>query len=199
MSGDACPGRPGGCFGHRGGGARDAAPPPPSTQDTPTKNDPAPNAHGAALRNPHNLICPAAPSSCSKCLAPYPNQPTLAKAGWSVASSSEAAPRALTAVGTRVCTAAWPKSQEPRVREPMVGHTGHCFVSTVSSPVCLSPPASTWTSPHHTGRSPALVPVLPSNPSRPSSQWPPEGTHAHTSQVPGASAHSPPGLPPPLG
>lgn len=195
MSGDTCPGCPGGapCSEGVGPGMLFHLRPVPWTSPQRMTRLRMPRVLPSGIPN---LICPAAPSNCSRCLAPYPNQPTLAKVGGSVASRSHAAPRALAAVGTRVCTAVWPKSQEPRVREPMGDHTGRCFVSTVSSQVCLflPPPGP---APTTRGGEPSPVPSTPSQSALPS-----VATRGHPcahKSGPGASAHSSPGLPPPWG
>lgn len=123
-----------GCSRHRGGGAGDAPPPRP-------END---RCRGEPLIWSVLQLSPVVPNVW---LLIQTNQPWPKSDGaWCLVTT----PRALAAVGTRVCTMAWPKSQEPRVREHDCGpQIGCCFISTALSPVCLSIPASTWTSPRH--------------------------------------------------
>lgn len=178
-----------GCSRHRGGGAGDAPPPRP-------END---RCRGEPLIWSVLQLSPVVPNVW---LLIQTNQPWPKSDGaWCLVTT----PRALAAVGTRVCTVAWPKSQEPRVREHDCGpQIGCCFISTALSPVCLSIPASTWTSPRHNcgSKHSPLHPgpqSRPHPPSPPSPQRPPEGAREHRSQVMSPLPTALQGIPPSRG
>lgn len=164
----------------------------------PDKEWPSSECPRCCRQESHNLICPAAPSNCSKCLAPYPNQPSLAKVGWSVASSSHAAPRALTAVGTRVCTAAWPKSKSHGTRANGGPHRTllclNSFIPGLSIYSCLhldqSPPHQQEPS---AGPGPALKPqaAIPSEATRGHQVLGPLPTALQDSHLPGVKPSPP--------